>query len=41
MIIQKGTNPMYGGWVKELFNNDYDLSEEEKLKLMKQNLISF
>lgn len=34
-------NAMYGGWVAELFDNNYDLSKEEKIKLFKENLVSF
>ncbi len=34
-------NPMYGGWVGELLNNNFDLTKEEKIRLFKENLISF
>lgn len=34
-------NSMYGSWVDELFNNNYDLSKEEKIKLLKKQLIDF
>ena len=34
-------NPMYGGWVNELINNNNDLSKEEKIELFKKQLISF
>ncbi len=34
-------NTMYGGWVNELFNNDFNISKEEKIKLLKHSLISF
>ena len=34
-------NPMYGSWVNELFNNNFDLSKEEKMEMFKKQLISF
>lgn len=34
-------NPMYGSWLNELYNNKNNLSREDKIKLMKDYLISF
>lgn len=34
-------NPMYGSWVDVLFNNNYDLSKEEKIELLNKQLIDF
>ncbi len=34
-------NPMYGSWLNELFNNDFDMPKAEKIKLLKQQLINF
>lgn len=34
-------NPMYGSWVNELFDNNFDLSKEEKIELFKDQLIDF
>lgn len=34
-------NPMYGSWVNDLYNNDHDLSKEEKIELLKKQLIDF
>ncbi len=34
-------NTMYGSWVNELINNNFDLSKEDKIEMLKKNLISF
>ncbi len=34
-------NPMYGTWANLLFNNNFKLSKEERISLMKKQLISF
>ncbi len=34
-------NPMYGSWVDELFESNYDLSKEEMKKLFKKHLKDF
>ncbi|MFK5856618.1 MAG: 5'-nucleotidase, lipoprotein e(P4) family [Bacteroidota bacterium] len=34
-------NPMYGSWVNELFNNNFDLSKEEKIEIFKKQLDTF
>lgn len=34
-------NPMYGIWVNELFDNNFNFSKEEKIELFKEKLIDF
>jgi len=34
-------NPMYGSWVNDLFDNNFDLTKEEKIELFRKQLETF
>jgi len=34
-------NPMYGSWVNELFDNNFELTKEEKITILKEKLEDF
>lgn len=34
-------NPMYGSWEGEIFDNNWNLSDEEKYNIRKSNLIDY